>query len=172
MIGKHCEYASYVLRHKFWVLVACLRYPWRPWDLIWRGLTHDWHKFLPSEWFPYVENFYGAGKGLRGDDLPSQLTLAYDDAWLRHQHRGDHHWQWWILRMDDGSDKVLPMSLMARVEMICDWYGASRAQGYGGWQSVQAWYEKNKGNMRLAPSTREVVEALLVRLAELETMEG
>ena len=172
MISKHWQYAGYVLRHKLWVLVACLRYPYRQWGLIWRGITHDWHKFLPSEWCSYVERFYGVGADLSDRDLPAGVALDYDDAWLRHQHRGDHHWQWCILRGDDGSEKVLPMSLMARMEMICDWYGASRAQGYGGWQSVAIWYEKNKGNMRLAPSTRDVVEALVERLAKLEVIEG
>jgi len=51
---KHLAYLRYVLRHKWFVLLAC----WRA-GLYWRGIVHDWHKFLPSEWFPYVEHFHG-----------------------------------------------------------------------------------------------------------------
>ena len=44
-------------------------------------------------------------------------------------------------------------------EMICDWIGASRAQGYG--RDVLPCYEKNKGKMRLHAETRRLVEGLV-----------
>lgn len=51
----HFRYLSYVLRHKWWVLVAGLR-TGAP---LWRLLIHDWSKFLPAEWGGYVRAFYG-----------------------------------------------------------------------------------------------------------------
>ena len=27
---------------------------------LWQAIIHDWTKFLPCEWFPYVQRFYGA----------------------------------------------------------------------------------------------------------------
>ena len=51
----HWQYLSYVIRHKWFVLLAglSLRVP------LWQLIVHDWSKFLPCEWFPYVRFFYG-----------------------------------------------------------------------------------------------------------------
>jgi len=54
-MSAHFRYLSYVLRHKWFVFVAGRR-TGAP---LWRLIIHDWTKFLPCEWFPYVENFYG-----------------------------------------------------------------------------------------------------------------
>jgi hypothetical protein len=45
--------------------------------------------------------------------------------------------------------------------MVCDWCGASIAQGHGGWSGVKNWYEKNKGRMQLHEETRAWVESFL-----------
>ena len=161
---KHFKYLSYVARHKWFVFKECASH-----GLYMRGLLHDWHKFLPGEWFPYVEYFYGeAGSSIvtkrdaSGYRKPTDTgDLAFDFAWLLHQKRSDHHWQWWTLPEDEGGLKVLPMSVDARLEMVCDWLGASRAQGKGGLQATRAWYEINKGKMQLHPATREWVEFYL-----------
>jgi hypothetical protein len=52
---RHLRYLSYVLRHKWWVLVAGLKVG----APLWRLLIHDWSKFTPAEWGPYVATFYG-----------------------------------------------------------------------------------------------------------------
>jgi len=161
---RHLKYLQYVLRHKFFVFQEC-----RKQGLLVRGLLHDWHKMLPSEWFPYAEFFYGkrdeAKKAKRDDTGYYKPTdtgdKAFDFAWLLHQKRADHHWQWWILPEDDGGEKILPMSPGARLEMICDWCGASMAQGHGGFDGVVKWYGANKHKMRLHPETRTWVETWL-----------
>lgn len=160
---KHFLYLKYVLRHKWYVFLACLEY-----GLIWRGIKHDWTKFLPSEWFPYVHFFYGGnGKPVSRRDATGYYKptdtgdAAFDFAWLLHQKRADHHWQWWVLPEDDGGVKVLPMSELARKEMIADWRGAGKAQGK---PRTWEWYEANKEKMQLHPETRTWVEAELTRL--------
>ncbi len=160
---KHLKYLSYVARHKWFVFEACARN-----GIIVRGLIHDWHKFLPSEWFPYMEHFYGKGTGIKtgrnktGYYKPYDTgDKAFDFAWLLHQKRADHHWQWWVLPKDDGGVKVLPMSEKARLEMVCDWLGASKAQGHGGIEGVRAWYAENGGKMQLHDETRLWVEDFL-----------
>jgi len=156
----HWHYLQYVVRHKWFVLVEC----WKR-GLYWRGLTHDPSKFLPSEWFPYVRHFYGPKPQPVRDETgyykPTETgDSAFDLAWLKHQHRNDHHWQWWMLTKDDtGQPKCLPMSPAARLEMLCDWKGAGRAQGYG--DNTLPWYEKNKERMQLHPDTRTWVERQL-----------
>lgn len=162
---KHWLYLKYVARHKWYVFLACLEY-----GLIWRGIKHDWHKFLPSEWFPYVHFFYGGnGKPVSRRDATGYYKptdtgdAAFDFAWLLHQKRADHHWQWWILPEDDGGVKVLPMSELARKEMVSDWRGAGRAQGK---PNTWEWYATNKEKMQLHPDTRRWVEGEMSRLEQ------
>jgi hypothetical protein len=156
---KHLKYLSYVLRHKWFVFLECANR-----GLIWRGAIHDWSKFLPSEFLPYADYFYGhdsvnSGRDDTGYYKPTDTgNAAFDFAWLLHQKRNDHHWQWWILPEDDGGIKVLPMSASARIEMVCDWKGAGKAQGK---PNTADWYEKNKGKMQLHPETRAWIEGQL-----------
>lgn len=58
MIKANWQYLKYVIRHKWFVFTACrtLGVPW------WQSIIHDWTKFLPCEWFPYVRYFYGLPK--------------------------------------------------------------------------------------------------------------
>lgn len=156
---KHIKYASYVVRHKWFVLLECVKL-----GIPFRGLTHDWHKMLPREWFPYVNFFYGkkTPRDSSGYYKPTDTgDQAFDKAWLHHQKLADHHWQWWILPEDEGGVKILPMSDNARREMLADWRGASKAQGFDGKDDLVAWYEKNKGKMQLHPETREWIESQL-----------
>ena len=104
----HLLYLKYVIRHKWFVFLACLEY-----GLIWRGIKHDWTKFLPSEWFPYVAYFYGKkevvpqiftfgfdGKEKLFTKVPDDVQSRFDIAWLHHQKRNSHHWQYWLLSPD------------------------------------------------------------------------
>lgn len=152
---KHLKYAKYVLRHKWFVLIQCAKR-----GIFWRGLMHDISKIHPSEWVPYVNFFHGTPKPSVRDSTgyykPTDTgDAAFDFAWLLHQKRNRHHWQWWILPEDDGGVKVLPMQEPYRTEMICDWLGAGKAQGS---LSVNAWYKKNCMRMQLHPDTRAWVE--------------
>lgn len=159
---KHLKYLRYVLKHRFWVWVACTKS-----GLWWRGFWHDWHKFLPSEWFPYAEHFHGKNAKQRRDETgyykPTDTgDSAFDMAWLRHAHRADHHWQWWTQATDEGGLKVYEMSERARLEMVCDWIGASMAQGHGGEEGVREWWKKNEARIFLGPKTRVWVEDVLM----------
>lgn len=61
--------------------------------------------------------------------------------------------------------KCLPMSPVARTEMVCDWIGAGLA--ITGKRDVQGWYAKNKAKMQLHPNTRAWIEDdLLARATE------
>lgn len=149
MIKTHIAYGKYVIRHRWFVMLSCFSE-----GLIWRGLTHDLSKFRPSEWVPYANYFYGPNSHHKYD-------AAFDFAWLLHQKRNRHHWQWWVLREDDGGSKVLGMYWKDRVEMVCDWLGAGRAKGVDNWADPTPWYEANKSKMLLHEKTRMVVELAL-----------
>ena len=153
---KYLRYANYVWRHCWFVRRAC----WAK-GLYWQGLIHDLSKWRPSEFFPYARFFYGPKppkRNITGYYKPTDTgNDAFDYAWLLHQKRNPHHWQFWILPEDEGGVKVLSMPPCYRLEMLCDWYGASMAQGYSGKSAT--WYTANKHKMQLHPETREWVEA-------------
>lgn len=143
---KHIEYFSYVVRHKWFVALACFRR-----GLIWQGIIHDWSKFLPCEWLPYVESFYG-GHVTR----PEWVKLSFDRAWLHHQHANPHHWQHWILREDSGKTKILEMPEKYRLEMLADWEGAGRA--ISGRRDWVPWFRANQDKILLHPHTLAAIE--------------
>lgn len=148
---SHLKYLAYVLRHKWFVLLASWKY-----GCLWRGLVHDLSKFYPSEWFPYVEYFYGT-RTQGGRDIV--VERRFDVAWLHHQRRNPHHHQYWLLKRDDGSLEALEMPEEYVREMVADWEGAGRAI-HGKCECVE-WYEKEKDKMLLHFSTRALVEDLL-----------
>ena len=167
---KHWQYLKYIARHKWFVFVAGLRTGAPIWNL----LIHDWTKFLPSEWFPYVRQFYGGPhkphaeksnceKTYHGDyawkTSEEGVQLAFDIAWLHHQNRNKHHWQYWVLTRDTGETVALIRPIRFVREMVADWAGAGRAIT-GKWD-VCGWYAKNKSRMILHSDTRLHVEQLL-----------
>ena len=146
---RHLRYASYLLRHKWFVFLECCKL-----GIPVRGILHDWSKFLPSEWIPYANFFYGPkAKPARNETGYYKPTdtgdAAFDFAWLLHQKRNRHHWQWWVLPEDDGGEKVIDMALPTRKEMLADWRGAGRAQGHTEANECRDWFLANKGKMRL-----------------------
>ena len=76
-------------------------------------------------------------------------------AWLKHQHRNPHHWQYYLLQEDDGEKFPVKIPDKYVKEMLCDWEGAGRAAGH---KDVARWYTINKHKMILHPETRNFVE--------------
>lgn len=157
---KYLRYLRYLIRHKWFVLLACFKL-----GFYWQGIVHDASKFFPSEFLPYANHFYrGQADIHRGRDgtgyyKPTDTgDAAFDFAWLLHQKRNMHHWQFWCIPGNGDGMKVLEMPPKHRSEMLADWRGAGRAQGT---PSVNKWYEKNGSRMSLAPATRIWIEEQL-----------
>ena len=142
--------------------------------LIWRGMIHDISKFSFDEFIPYANYFYGKkdndisrGRNSTGYYKPTDTgDLAFDFAWLLHQKRNRHHWQWWILPEDSGGIKVLEMGYNDTYEMISDWIGAGKAQGHLSPKEdrlfeVRRWYGANMDKMQLHPNTRSKIESII-----------
>jgi hypothetical protein len=160
-LKAHLQYLKYVLRHKWYVFTACFEY-----RLYWRGIVHDWTKFQPVEWFPYVRFFYGNGRTRESLGSYSADEIQDGDfeyAWNHHQKRNDHHWQYWVRFGDDGTVLTLPMPDNAKLEMVADWRGAGRALGK---PNTWEWWEENKDKMQLHPLTRFWVQLEMNRLKE------
>lgn len=151
------------MRHKRYVFQSACQL-----GIPWRGLVHDLSKLRPSELVPYARFFYEPnGDPKKRRDNTGHYKAAetgvssFDGAWLHHQHRNPHHWQYWVLPLDDGGVRTLQMPEVFVLEMVADWRGASLAQGFG--QDVRPWYQQHKDQMNLHPATRELVERVLFR---------
>lgn len=178
---KHFKYLHYILRHKWYVFLACWKSAWsddtdsisESIHLVWRGLIHDWSKLLPSEWFPYVEKFYGpkwtGHKYMRMDKhgLPTgiwesvagRVDSNFDLAWLHHQKLNPHHWQYWILNQDSGKTKLMNIPRIFILEMVADWRGAGMA--IHGKDDVLGWYSKIRENQQMSLHSRYQVDRLV-----------
>lgn len=152
--------------HKYYVSVECFRH-----GLIWRGLVHDLSKFLPSEFIPYMNYFYAKkehdikrGRNETGYYKPYDTgDDDFDFAWLLHQKRNKHHWQWWILPKDEDGTRLFEIPEPYLTEMICDWVGAGKAQGKFSpkddpYFETRKWYKQNGEKMQLHSNTRKIIE--------------
>lgn len=160
---RHFAYLKYVLRHRWYVMLACFRY-----GLWWRGIKHDWSKFMPCEWTPYADSFYnrdGTKRDWKSRDAFDKVE--FDAAWNHHQKVNDHHWQFYCLITDADEPRYrpLPMPDVCIREMVADWASAGFVIT-GRWEVVE-WYERNKEKMLLHPSTRLTVEELLKNIHEI-----
>jgi len=161
------KYLNYVIRHKWFVFIECCKV-----GKIWRGIWHDMSKFRPDEFIPYARYFYGDWPDYNSIKkhlswYPYKYTKeaiqeAFDLAWLKHQHRNPHHWQYWVLREDDGGTKLIDMKSEYVDEMLADWKGAGRAiTGKNDPAEYRTWYLKNYNKIKLSENIRIVVDNLL-----------
>jgi len=135
---------------------------------LWQAIIHDWHKFLPDEWRAYRQKFYGGEAGSRL--VATMRDKRFDEAWLKHQNRAPHHWQYWIRFDDAGQEVVMPMPDRFRREMLADWRGAGLA--ITGKDNTLEWYTPRRDGIKLHPLTREWVEKQISYSAGAEVDNG
>ena len=157
----HFQYLWYVLKHKWFVFIEACKL-----GIPWLGIIHDWSKFGPSEWFPYVHFFHIKKMNPRDEsgyykpvDTGNQ---KFDQAFLYHSRRNKHHafnnchhWENWVLAIENGGEKIFDIPIKYRKEMLADWRGAGKAQKTKG---VLYWYKENKDKIRLHSNTRLWIE--------------
>lgn len=130
--------------------------------------AHDRSKDELDEYLAYDAYFYGRNRSY-------QVVQDFNYAWLKHIHRNPHHWQHWILRMDnpDEGEIVLDMPYHYILEMICDWWAFSWAKD--DLTEIFNWYDQHKDYMKLSEKTRKTVEDILgqirTKLEELKESE-
>lgn len=158
---RHIEYFKYVILHKWFVFLACLKLN----VSFWQSITHDLSKFSKSEWNLYANTFFNED----GTRVDLRKNGAYDPnntgevtgftyAWIHHQ-KNPHHWQAWISIGDYGNLKAAKIPEKYIREMLADWSGAGMA--ITGNPNPTEWYEKNKEKMILHPETRAILVELL-----------
>lgn len=121
--------------------------------------AHDASKSELDEYEAYDAYFYGGNRSY-------QCVQDFNYAWLRHQNRNEHHWGYWVLWNDD-PDKgmvILDMPYNYILEMVCDWWAFSWANG--DLTEIFNWYDEHKDYMKLSDKTRKTVESILEKIRE------
>ena len=127
-----------------------------------RGIMHDMSKFMPDEFIPYARYFYGNYENPEMYPLKLIVDYEFDLAWLKHQHRNPHHWQYWLLKEDSGKLKIMEMKDEYVIEMLCDWKGAGRAiNRINNPNECKNWYLDSYSIILLAEKTRRMVDRKL-----------
>lgn len=145
-LHAHLQNLGFILKHKWFVFRECM-----PYGLYWQGLIHDASKFLPAEWYPYVEYFHGGF----GDTKPPAVQAAFNAARNHHHKANPHHWQYYVYVHNDSTVQPLPIPERYRREMLADWHASSQMQGDP--DGVE-WYLQNATKIRLHPETRAWIE--------------
>ena len=145
---KYIKNVGYILHHKYLVLIEC----WKE-GLYWQGLVHDLSKFSPAEFSAYAWNFFADSHEKRQDG--DRIRKAFLYAWLHHQHKNKHHWQYWVVNPQ--KQEALPMPEKYILEMICDWRAMSRKFGDSG----QEFFKARSHKMLLHPESFERIHRLL-----------
>lgn len=155
-------YLFYLLRHKFWVMFFCFKH-----GLFWRGIVHDWDKFLPSMFHVYARH-YPQIREIRsktGHYDPLQATPDYRIAIMEHFNRAKHHWQHWVL-LNGVTQQAQDIPEKYVREMICDWAGAGRTRQGKDWHKgkVREFFETTRNKMVLSDETVRLIEKNLDKM--------
>jgi hypothetical protein len=144
----------YILDHKINVFIEC----WKE-GLYIQGITHDLSKLTPKEFLPYTKKFFLEGK-LSPDD-----EMKWKYAWLNHQHKNKHHWEYWVV--DPRNKLTLPMPRKYLLEMVCDWRSFSRKWG----RKVKISKMDLIDKIILHPDTKKELEMILKNKREADSKE-
>lgn len=120
--------------------------------------AHDDSKTQHDEYEAYDAYFYGGNRSF-------SVVENFRRAFLMHIHRNPHHWQHWVLIHDDDKDEtILDMPYNYIVEMICDWWAFSWANG--DLYEIFNWYDEHKNYIKLSDLARSNVEFILRKIKE------
>ena len=153
------QYFVQIMKHKYYVF----KYGLKTKAPIWRLIIHDWSKFTPSEYPHYQRQFFG-----KADDPD-----GFERAWLSHQNRNPHHFEYWVLRSTKSGNKnkyncPIDMPEWAVREMVADWVSASKV--YSGIEvefSDWTWFNNNyesKIKPNITTNTHLLIHKVLMEL--------
>lgn len=147
---RYWAYLKYVLRHKYLVWKIGQRFD-IPLTIL---LLHDISKFRPSEFIPYAKTFYTE------DGISTYNPCrSFDEAWLHHQKRNKHHWQYWVSMGDSGVIEPIEIPMDHIYEMAVDMLTMSVS--VKGSLSAYDYYQKIKDNIIMHNISKLSLEAIL-----------
>jgi hypothetical protein len=101
---------------------------------------HDESKWSGEE-FQYYARYFFQDKG---------DTAGFNKAWLHHIHNNPHHWQHWIIPIDN---TCIPMPKECIDEMAYDLLGSEMT--YAGRYDMTKWWKNNEDNIVMHRESKE-----------------
>ena len=154
------EHLSTITRHRHLVIRHCYRC-----GILWQGLRHDLSKYSPTEFLEGIR-YYRAD---RSPNIGARLDRGYSRAWLHHQGRNKHHFEYWVdYSMKTRKKEPVRMPVRYVAEMFCDRLAASKiyfAEQYDDSKPMK-YFEKGRGRRFMHPTTSRQLERLLRMLEE------
>ncbi len=156
---KHFKTITY---HKYLVMKGCFKV-----GLYKQGLLHDMSKYSPTEFLVGVKYY----QGNRSPNNAEREAIGYSSAWLHHKGRNKHHYEYWIdysTKAIDGGMAPAPMPVRYIVEMLMDRIAACKVYNGDRYTTASPWeyYASSREKAPLHPKTKELLEELLLMLAE------
>ena len=149
-----------VTRHRALVCRHCFKA-----GIYLQGLTHDLSKFSPEEFWVSCRMY----QGTRSPNEAERELKGYSSAWIHHKGVNKHLFEHWT-DYDPVTKKVEPVKMPIEyvIEMFCDRVAASKVymgKNYND-NSPLEYFERAKGRRVIHPETSDLLEKLLIMLAE------
>ncbi|MCR4589141.1 MAG: DUF5662 family protein [Lachnospiraceae bacterium] len=133
-----------------------------------QGLMHDLSKYSPSEFWVGVKYYQGD----RSPNNAEREDIGYSSAWLHHQGRNKHHYEYWMdYQVTPNGPAIVPVPMPTRyvVEMCMDRIAACKTYQGSAYTDASPlkYYQKGAGKGKLLhEKTAAELEMLLTMLAE------
>lgn len=150
------KHLATITKHHNLVMVHCFKC-----GLYWQGLTHDFSKLSPIEFWSGAKYY----QGTRSPNNAQREAIGYTAAWLHHKGRNKHHLEYWIDYSATNGKALEGMRMPEKyvAEMFCDRVAACKT--YQGEKYTQAspwvYYEKGRSQYLLHPDTQAQLEKCL-----------
>ena len=149
-----------VTRHRALVCRHCFKA-----GIYLQGLTHDLSKFSSEEFWISCRMY----QGTRSPNEAERELKGYSSAWIHHKGVNKHHFEHWT-DYNPVTKKVEPVKMPIEyvIEMFCDRIAASKVymgKNYND-NSPLEYFERAKGRRIIHPETSDLLEKLLIMLAE------
>lgn len=149
-----------ITRHRHIVIAHCFKA-----GIFWQGLRHDLSKYTPTEFIPGAR-YYAYDHSPNEDE---RKELGFSRAWLHHQGRNKHHFEYWVdYNPKVGRKEPVRMPTKYVIEMFCDRVAASKVY-YGkeyDESKPYAYFDRGRGRRWMHEETSAQLEELLVLLKE------
>lgn len=149
-----------ITRHRHEVIKNCKKA-----GILWQGLRHDLSKYTPAEFITGAKNYLGTAS----PNVSERNKYGYSKAWLHHKGRNKHHFEYWT-DYSPVERKVVPIKMPFRyvAEMFCDRVAASKIYKGDAYtdRSALEYFEGGKKNRFINQETSDILEKLLIMLAE------
>lgn len=148
-----------ITKHRHAVFRHCVKA-----GIPWQGLTHDLSKYAPIEFWNGARYY----QGTRSPNAQEREEKGYSEAWLHHQGRNRHHFEYWHdFNVTTRRHEAVKMPLKYVAEMFCDRIAASKiykGSEYKDTNPLEYFKHGNAKNMMHA-ETAAFLEKLLIMLA-------